>query len=104
LQAQDGESPARAVIDFRACFCQVRRRPIPDPTMRGTLLAAGLLALLFVSPAAAEKRVALVVGNSTHQSVSRLESPKKRLSRGELRMRRTPGIRSSTRSSRQMLC
>jgi uncharacterized caspase-like protein len=44
--------------------------------MRWTTLAAGLLAVLFVSPAVAEKRVALVVGNSAYQNVSRLENPK----------------------------
>ncbi|TWB96206.1 YARHG domain-containing protein [Bradyrhizobium macuxiense] len=44
--------------------------------MRWTLLAAGLLAMLFAAPAAAEKRVALVVGNSTYQNVSRLQNPK----------------------------
>ncbi|AUC94539.1 hypothetical protein CWS35_09870 [Bradyrhizobium sp. SK17] len=44
--------------------------------MRWTLLAAGLLAVLLVAPAAAEKRVALVVGNSTYQNVSRLQNPK----------------------------
>ncbi|MGY3486786.1 hypothetical protein ACVW1C_004669 [Bradyrhizobium sp. USDA 4011] len=44
--------------------------------MRWTLLAAGLLAVLFATPAAADKRVALVVGNSTYQNVSRLQNPK----------------------------
>ena len=44
--------------------------------MRWTTLAAWLLAVLFVSPAVAEKRVALVVGNSAYQNVSRLENPK----------------------------
>jgi len=44
--------------------------------MRWTLLAAGLLAILFAAPAAADKRVALVVGNSTYQNVSRLQNPK----------------------------
>lgn len=44
--------------------------------MRWTLLAAGLLAMLFAAPAAADKRVALVVGNSTYQNVSRLQNPK----------------------------
>jgi hypothetical protein len=44
--------------------------------MRWTVLAAALLAVFLVSPAAAEKRVALVVGNSAYQSVSRLENPK----------------------------
>src|SRR5436190_6136199 len=44
--------------------------------MRWTTLAAGLLAVFFVSPAGAEKRVALVVGNSAYQNVSRLQNPK----------------------------
>ncbi|WP_420967241.1 YARHG domain-containing protein [Bradyrhizobium sp. B120] len=44
--------------------------------MRWTLLAAGLLAMLFAAPATADKRVALVVGNSTYQNVSRLQNPK----------------------------
>ncbi len=44
--------------------------------MRWTILAAGLLAVFFVSPAVAEKRVALVVGNSAYQHVSRLQNPK----------------------------
>jgi hypothetical protein len=44
--------------------------------MRCNCLAAVLLILLFVSPAVAEKRVALVIGNSAYQSVSRLENPK----------------------------
>ncbi|WP_050426150.1 YARHG domain-containing protein [Bradyrhizobium tropiciagri] len=44
--------------------------------MRWTLLAAGLLAMLFAAPAAAGKRVALVVGNSSYQNVSRLQNPK----------------------------
>jgi hypothetical protein len=46
------------------------------PTMRCNWLAAVLLILLFASPAVAEKRVALVIGNSAYQSVSRLENPK----------------------------
>lgn len=44
-------------------------------SMRWTLFAAGLLAVLFVSPAVAEKRIALVVGNSAYQNVSRLQNP-----------------------------
>jgi hypothetical protein len=35
-----------------------------------------LLAVLWALPAAAEKRIALVVGNSAYQNVSRLENPK----------------------------
>jgi hypothetical protein len=44
--------------------------------MRWNLLSAILLVSFFVSPALAEKRIALVIGNSAYQSVSRLESPK----------------------------
>ncbi|QPF84336.1 YARHG domain-containing protein [Bradyrhizobium genosp. L] len=43
--------------------------------MRWILFATGLLAVLFVAPAAAEKRIALVVGNSAYQNVSRLQNP-----------------------------
>lgn len=46
------------------------------PTMRWTTLAAGLLAVFFVSPAVAEKRVALIIGNSAYQNVSPLQNPK----------------------------
>jgi hypothetical protein len=43
---------------------------------RGTLPALiGFLALLFASPAAAEKRIALVVGNSAYQNIARLDNP-----------------------------
>lgn len=35
-----------------------------------------MLVLFFVSPASAEKRIALIIGNSAYQSVSRLENPK----------------------------
>ena len=35
-----------------------------------------LIALVFVTPAAAEKRVALVIGNSTYQNVPRLDNPR----------------------------
>lgn len=43
--------------------------------MRWKLLSALLFAACFALPAAAEKRVALVIGNSAYQSVSRLENP-----------------------------
>lgn len=43
--------------------------------MRWKILSALLFAACFVSPAAAEKRVALVIGNSAYQSVPRLENP-----------------------------
>jgi hypothetical protein len=44
--------------------------------MRCTTMAAVLLTAIFVSPAAADKRVALVIGNSAYQHVSRLQNPK----------------------------
>ena len=37
---------------------------------------AGLLSLLFMAPAAAEKRIALVMGNSAYQNVTRLDNPR----------------------------
>ncbi len=43
--------------------------------MRWKLLSALLFAACFIAPAAAEKRVALVIGNSAYQSVPRLENP-----------------------------
>jgi hypothetical protein len=47
-------------------------------TRFGLLLwLAGVLALLSVAPAAAEKRVALVIGNSAYQNVSPLDNPVK---------------------------
>jgi Caspase domain/Domain of unknown function (DUF4189) len=47
-------------------------------TRRGGRLAAsaGLLALLLAGPAAAEKRIALVVGNSAYQNITRLDNPR----------------------------
>jgi Caspase domain/YARHG domain len=44
--------------------------------MRWKILSALLFAVFFISPAAAEKRVALIIGNSAYQSVSRLDNPK----------------------------
>src|SRR5262249_42019746 len=43
--------------------------------MRWTFFAAGLLAVFVTAPAAAEKRIALVVGHSAHQNVSRRQNP-----------------------------
>ena len=45
-------------------------------TMRCKSIAVMLGLFFFAQPAAAEKRVALVVGNATYQSVSRLANPK----------------------------
>jgi hypothetical protein len=39
-------------------------------------LSALLLALVFAAPAVAEKRIALVIGNSTYQNVPRLDNPR----------------------------
>jgi len=39
------------------------------------LALTGLLALLFAGPATAEKRIALVVGNSAYQNITRLDNP-----------------------------
>jgi hypothetical protein len=54
------------------------RRPFANWTgNRGTLPALiGFLALLFAGPAAAEKRIALVVGNSAYQNITRLDNPR----------------------------
>jgi hypothetical protein len=54
-------------------------RPRSDWTGRRRALAAlaGFLSLLSACPAAAEKRVALVIGNSTYQNVSPLDNPSK---------------------------
>src|SRR5258708_11745901 len=49
---------------------------IGNRLMRYNFIAAVLFAVFFVSPAVAEKRVALVVGNSAYQSVPRLENPR----------------------------
>jgi hypothetical protein len=42
----------------------------------GLPVLAGVVALLFAGPATAEKRVALVVGNSAYQNVTRLDNPR----------------------------
>src|SRR4051812_6494119 len=39
-------------------------------------LLVALLALVFASPAQAEKRIALVVGNSAYQNITRLDNPR----------------------------
>ncbi|MCP3462682.1 YARHG domain-containing protein [Bradyrhizobium sp. CCGUVB23] len=44
--------------------------------MRWKILCIVLVAAFFTSPATAEKRVALVIGNSAYHSVPRLENPK----------------------------
>ncbi len=54
------------------------RRPLSNWTAsRSTLAAAiALLLLLSTGPAAAEKRIALVVGNSAYQNIARLDNPR----------------------------
>ena len=44
---------------------------------RALAAAAGFLTLLSTSPAAGEKRIALVIGNSTYQNVTPLDNPSK---------------------------
>src|SRR5436305_14655742 len=44
--------------------------------MRGKLVGAIFFGILSASSAAAEKRVALVIGNSAYQNVARLDNPK----------------------------
>jgi caspase domain-containing protein/uncharacterized protein DUF4189 len=53
------------------------RRPFSNWTANRGMLAAliGLLTLLSAAPAAAEKRIALVVGNSAYQNIARLDNP-----------------------------
>src|SRR6202022_1791271 len=54
------------------------RRPLSNWTgNRGALAAViALLSLLSAGPAAAEKRIALVVGNSAYQNITRLDNPR----------------------------
>jgi hypothetical protein len=54
------------------------RRPFSDWTQNWDALPAliSLLALLLAGPAVAEKRVALVVGNSAYQNIARLDNPR----------------------------
>jgi len=51
------------------------RRPVDCGRLRLAALSALLLAV-FAGPAAAEKRIALVVGNSAYQHITRLDNPK----------------------------
>src|SRR5580700_4979957 len=45
-------------------------------TIRSRLLLPALLCLAAAAPAYADKRVALIIGNSTYRSVASLENPK----------------------------
>jgi hypothetical protein len=64
------------VIDFRACFCQVRPPENPGSDDALDPLRRRIARRVVRCAGAAEKRVALVVGNSTYQNVSRLQNPK----------------------------
>jgi hypothetical protein len=54
------------------------RRPLPNwtGTSRAVATVIAMLSLLSADPAAAEKRVALVIGNSAYQNVTRLDNPR----------------------------
>jgi hypothetical protein len=54
------------------------RRPLANWTRNSLALAAviALLPLLLTGPAIAEKRIALVVGNSAYQNIARLDNPR----------------------------
>jgi uncharacterized caspase-like protein len=54
------------------------RRPLPNwtGTSRAMATVVAMLSLLSADPAAAEKRVALVVGNSAYQNVRQLDNPR----------------------------
>jgi Caspase domain len=54
------------------------RRPLPNwtETSRAVATVIAMLSLLSADPAAAEKRVALVIGNSAYQNVTRLDNPR----------------------------
>jgi hypothetical protein len=54
------------------------RRPLANWTRNSPALVAviALLTLLLAGPAIAEKRIALVVGNSTYQNIARLDNPR----------------------------
>src|ERR1700674_2684473 len=55
----------------------MRRPPSNWTGNRGALAAViALLSLLSAGPAAAEKRIALVVGNSAYQNITRLDNPR----------------------------
>jgi hypothetical protein len=54
------------------------RRPLANWTRNNRALVAviALLPLLLAGPAIAEKRIALVVGNSAYQNIARLDNPR----------------------------
>src|ERR1700678_335215 len=54
------------------------RRPLSNWTGNRRALAAvvALLSVLSAGPASAEKRIALVVGNSAYQNITRLDNPR----------------------------
>src|SRR3954451_23258261 len=67
----------RSDIEIHGLDDRVVQLPVWSFLMRGigTLVLAICAACLFGQPAFAEKRVALVIGNSAYQSVSRLANP-----------------------------
>ncbi len=73
------------------------RRPFSNRTgNRGRLpLLITLLSLLSAAPAVAEKRIALVVGNSAYQNVTRLDNPAQRCGADGRDARRTSASPSS---------
>jgi hypothetical protein len=52
------------------------RWPLSNWTGNGGLTATLAVSLLWAAPAAADKRIALVVGNSAYQNVTRLDNPR----------------------------
>jgi Caspase domain/Domain of unknown function (DUF4189) len=52
------------------------RWPLSNWTRNGRLTATLAVSLLWAAPAAADKRIALVVGNSAYQNVTRLDNPR----------------------------
>jgi hypothetical protein len=52
------------------------RRALSNWTRNCRTLAIALLSLLLIDPAIAERRIALVVGNSAYQNITRLDNPR----------------------------
>src|SRR5579859_535536 len=76
LPATLSKSSLLAPIDLNGRICYVWCFRSWKPAMHWRILSAFLFAAFFTFPAMAEKRVALVIGNSAYQSVPRLENPK----------------------------
>ena len=56
-------------------FCMIARRGLNMGAFRYLFLIAALVALVHGEPATAQKRVALVMGNSAYRNVPRLRNP-----------------------------